>query len=113
MVFELTKKDIIALNQQFEDCVIHNESSLDFALSYAKKSHNWTKSLAYLVRAILIDHVFQDGNKRSAALLIKTYIEYKNHKVYDDKVIKLVKKILIKNITSIKKTEDLIKDVIR
>ena len=40
MKFALTRKDIIALNQEFEDGAVHNEASLDFALSYAKKTEN-------------------------------------------------------------------------
>jgi prophage maintenance system killer protein len=113
MKFTLTKKDIIALNQEFDNGIIHNESTLDFALSYAKKTENWTKALAFLVRAILIDHVFEEGNKRTAALLIKSYAEYEGHKTYDDKVAKLIKEILLKNIISIKKIEDMIQDAIK
>jgi len=113
MKFALTKKDIIALNQEFEECMFHNEASLDFALSYARKTENWSKALAFLVRAILIDHVFEEGNKRTAALLIKSYAEYEGHDVYDDKVIKIIKEILLKNITSIRKIEDMIKDAIK
>ena len=113
MGFSLTKKDIIALNQQFEEGNMHNEASLDFALSYAKKTENWTKALAYLTRAILLDHVFEEGNKRTAALLIKAYAEYERHKTYDDKVIKLIKEIILKNISNISRIEDMIKDAIK
>jgi len=113
MKFTLTKKDIISLNKEFEEGSVHNEASLEFALSYAKKTENWTKALAWLVRAILIDHVFEEGNKRTAALLIKTYAEYENHETYDDKVVLLIKNIIIKNIKSITRIEDLIKDAIK
>lgn len=113
MKFTLTKKDIIALNEEFEDGSVHNEASLDFTISYAVKTTNWTKALAYLTRAILIDHVFEDGNKRTAALLIKSYTEYEGYRVHDDKLVKMIKDILLKNITSIKKTEEMIKDVIK
>lgn len=113
MKFILTKKDIIALNQEFEDSGINNDASLEFALSYAKRTENWTKALAWLVRAILLDHVFIEGNKRTAALLIKSYAEYEGHEIYSDKVIKLIKEILIKNISSIRKIEEMIKDVIK
>ncbi|MBW2984986.1 Fic family protein [Candidatus Woesearchaeota archaeon] len=113
MRFALTKKDIIALNQEFEGGSVHNEASLDFALGYARKTENWTKALAWLVRAILLDHVFEDGNKRTAALLIKAYTEYENHKTYDDKLIKLIKKIILGKISSIKRIEDMIKDAIK
>tara|TARA_Y100000310_G_scaffold345527_1_gene466009 strand:- start:2391 stop:2804 length:414 start_codon:yes stop_codon:yes gene_type:complete len=113
MKFTLTKKDIIALNQEFDKGTIHNESSLDFALNYAKKTENWTKALALLVRAILIDHVFEEGNKRTAALLIKSYAEYEGHKTYDDKIAKLIKDMLLKNISNIIRIEDMIKDAIK
>ena len=113
MKFVLTKKDIIALNQEFEDGSLHNDASLDFALSYAKKTENWTKALAFLTRAILLDHAFEEGNKRTAALLIKAYVEFEGHKTYDDKVVKLVKEIILKKISSINKIEDLIKDAIK
>ena len=72
MGIRLTKKDILALNEKFADGSLHNETSLEFALGYAKRTENWTKALAYLIRAILHDHVFEEGNKRTAALLLRT-----------------------------------------
>ncbi len=113
MKFILTKKDIMSLNQEFEDGSLHNEASLDFALSYAKKTENWTKALALLARAILLDHVFEEGNKRTAALLIKTYAEYEGYGTYDDKIIKLVKDIILRKISSIRRIEEMIKDAIK
>ena len=113
MKFPLTKKDIIALNQEFDTGSLSNESSLDFALCYARKTENWTKSLAWLARAILLDHVFEEGNKRTAALLIKTYAEFEGHKTYDDKIVKLIKSIILEKISSIQRIEDMIKDAIK
>lgn len=113
MRFILTKKDLIALNQEFDQGILYNESSLDFALSYARRTENWTKALAYLVRAILLDHVFEEANKRTALLLMKTYAEYEGHKLDPGKSLMIVKKILTKNITSITKTEGMIKDAIK
>lgn len=113
MKFTLTRKDIMALNQEFDGGNLHNEASLDFALSYARKTENWTKALAWLVRAILLDHVFEEGNKRTAALLIKAYAEYEGHNTYDDRLVKLVKLIILKKVTSIRKIEEMIKDAIK
>ncbi len=113
MKFVLTKKDIIALNQEFDDGSLHNEASLDFALSYARKSENWIKGLAWLVRAILLDHVFREGNKRTAALLIKAYAEYEGHEVSDERLLKMIKAIILKRIISIMRIEEMIKDVIK
>ena len=112
MKFILTKKDIIALNQKFEEGSLNNESSLDFALDYAKKTENWIKALSFLVRAILVDHVFEEGNKRTATLLIKTYAEYEGFSVNMDKLLSSVKNILLRNITDIRKIEEIIKNVI-
>jgi len=113
MKFILTKKDIIAFNQEFDNGFVRNDASLDFALSYAKKTENWHKALAYLTRAILLDHVFEEGNKRTTVLLLKTYIQYEGYDTYDDKLLILIKKIIEKNTISIKKIEEMIKDVIR
>ncbi len=113
MKFVLSKKDIIALNEVFDNGNFRNESSLDFALSYAKKTENWTKALAYLTRAVLIDHVFEEGNKRTTALLLKSYAEYEGYKVYDDKILKMIKEILLKNIVGLNKIEEMIKDAIK
>lgn len=113
MGFELTKKDIIALNMEFEDGSLNNESSLDFALDYARNTENWTRGLAWLMKAILLDHVFEEGNKRTAALLLKAYAEYRGHKTYDDRVVKLVKKIIMRNTSSVKKIEEMIQDAIK
>lgn len=101
------------MNQVFEDGSLANEASLDFALSYAKKTENWTKALALLARAILLDHVFEEGNKRTTALLIKTYAGMEGHNTYDDRVVKLIKKIILKKITSLRKIDDLINDAIK
>lgn len=109
----LTKKDIIALNQEFDTGTVINEASLDFAISYAKRTTNWPKALAFLVRAILLDHVFEEGNKRTAALLVKYYAELKNCSTNDGDVAKLVQKIVLKNIVDIIKIEEMIKDAIR
>ena len=52
-------------------------------------------------------------NKRTAALLIKAYAEYEGHKTYDDEILRLVKQMLLKNITNISKIEDMIKNAIK
>jgi prophage maintenance system killer protein len=112
MKFLLNKKDIIAINQEFDAGNLNNEASLDFALSYAKRTENWHKALAYITRAILLDHVFEEGNKRTVALVIKVYAEHEGYKVYDDKLLLMIKELLSKNTISITKIEEKIKNVI-
>ena len=112
-IMKLTKKDIIALNQKFEEGNIINEASLDFALSYSNKTTDWIKSLAYLIRAITLDHVFEEANKRTTGLLIKSTVEWKGYKIYDNDITRLVLRVSKKKIINIKPIEEKLKDVIR
>jgi hypothetical protein len=107
---DINKKDIIAFNQRFDRGYFDNESSLDFALSFFKKDINWTKKISYLLRAILIDHVFEEGNKRTAAAVLLYYIEYKGYKIQERIVVNIIKRIVLYNITSIKKIKMMIED---
>lgn len=110
----LNKKDIIGFNQQIgEEGEFSNESSLDFALSIAKTKRNWLYELSYLVRSLLVDHVFRDGNKRTCLLVIVYYLE-ENGKGFDkDKLLLVVKKIAKNNITNPLMIVRLIYNVVR
>lgn len=106
-------EDIIKANKEFDEGAIINKSSLEFALSYAKDSKDWIKQLAFITRAILIDHVFKEANKRTATALIATVLE-KQKLAYDlYKLDKIIIEITKKNITNINKIRSLIKDAIR
>lgn len=79
----LTKKDIIAFNQAVgERGELSNESSLDFTLDLIKNKRNWLYEVSYLIRSLLVDHAFQDGNKRTSLLVMSYYLE-ENKKEYD------------------------------
>ena len=106
----LTKKDIILFNKKFDNGIFANESSLDFTLSVCKKNIAWSKKLAYLIRAILIDHVFEDGNKRTTCAVIYYCIENNGYLVNEKKTVNMIKNILLNNIISIKKIRWMIED---
>jgi len=108
----LSKKDIISINQALDSGTIVNESSLDFAVEMTRKSKNWLKTVALLVRAVLIDHVFADGNKRTSSAIIMAYLDMNGFDYDPDVVNKTVIKILTKNVTDVGKIEQLIKNVI-
>jgi len=99
----LNKKDLVAINQQFHTGRIANEGSLDFALEQTRRTEDWLKAVAFLVRAILIDHAFEDGNKRTAAGVIMGYFDINNMFFNPDKVGKVVIQILKNNITDVRK----------
>jgi len=107
----LSKKAIISINQSLgEKGIVVNEGSLDYAITLARKSNNWLKSLAILTRAILIDHVFEDGNKRTTAATIMTWLEMHNIHYNKDKINLMLIKMLKENITNINKIMEMIKD---
>mgnify|MGYP001615511540 CR=1 FL=1 len=108
----LNKKDLISINNKFSNGNIINKGSLDYLVDYTGKSKSWIKSLAHIVRALLIDHIFEDGNKRTALLSIVYYLEDKGYNYSINKVNNIIVKILKKNITSINEIERLIENVI-
>ena len=108
----LTKKALIELNKEFDIGKTINESSLDFALSNANTTKDWIKQLAYITRAIVIDHAFFGGNKRTAAALIMAVLEERKVKYDPFKVDSLIINMINKNTTNINRIRRMIKDVI-
>ena len=109
----LNKKDLIGINQEIGgNGKFHNEDSLDFALSTAKHKKSWLYELSYIIRSLLVDHCFEDGNKRTAITVIITYFENNDLDYDKDKLTKTVWKIAKKNITDINKIMRMIKNAI-
>lgn len=107
----INKKDVIRINQEIGATgELHNESSLDFTLSTLKQKKSWLYELSSLIRCILVDHIFIDGNKRTALALILTYIDYKNIECDKQKMVLIVYKIAKKNIKDTNKIMRLIKN---
>ena len=110
---EINKKDAISINIEIgSNGGFNNESSLEFALSIVRQKKSWLFELSYLVRSLLVDHVFQDGNKRTAATLIALYFEEKGLDYDKEKIIKAILQISRKNISDINKITRMIKNVI-
>src|SRR3989344_8244573 len=101
MCMNLTKKDIISINKNFALGHFENESSLNFALEHSKYEIAWTKQLAYLIRAILIDHVFVDGNKRTAYGLLLTFTYINEWEIEEKKAVNLIRSFVLKSEKSI------------
>lgn len=108
----LSKKDIIALNAELDNGRVVNESSLDYAITTMRKNKNWLRACALIARAVLIDHVFEDGNKRTAAAVIAGYLEMNGFDFDQDKVNRVVITVLKKNITNLETIERLIRDAV-
>jgi prophage maintenance system killer protein len=109
----LNKKDLIGINHEIGgNRKFHNEDSLDFALSTAKHKKSWLYELSYIVRSLLVDHCFEDGNKRTAMIVIATYFKDNDLDFDKDKLTKTVWKIAKKSITDINKLMRMIKNAI-
>lgn len=110
----LNKKDLVRINQEIgANGKLSNENSLDYALSVTKQRKSWLYELAYLVRSLLVDHVFEDGNKRTALAIILSYFEEKGVKYDRNRVPAIVHKIAKKNINNVTRIMELIKSGIR
>ncbi len=109
----ISKKDVIGLNKELSNGAMINESSLDYAVKVNERSMNWIKTAAIFTRSILIDHVFEDGNKRTAAAVVMLVMDI-NKVDYDPaRIPNIIIKILKNNINSIREIERCIKDGIR
>jgi len=104
--------DVVNINKRFSDGHLANKNSLEFAISSIKHKTSLDQ-ISYLVRAIVVDHVFSDGNKRTAAaILIAFFIELEIG--FDpDKIAKIILDISRKNISDINKIRRMIKNAIR
>lgn len=107
------EEDIVMLNKRFHNGRISNKSSLDFGISSSKKNNSWLEQLAYLLRSIIVDHVFEDGNKRTAALLIIVYYTELEIGFDPEKISRTIIEIAKHNVKDISKIKRMIKDVVR
>ena len=113
MCMKISKKDLIRINQGFGGN-LRSDSSLDFAFERIEnKKLGSYKKLAYLVRAILVDHPFSDGNKRTAAFVVFVFAEENNKKVDRDLLLHHIVSIASKNIQEIRNIEWRLKNAIK
>ena len=109
---EISKEDLLRINQGFGGG-LRNDASLDFALDKQEDSKLGDyKKLAYLLRAILVDHPFSDGNKRTASFLCMAFANEENLQVDKELLIHQIISIAKNNITDIRTIADRIKTAI-
>jgi prophage maintenance system killer protein len=97
-------KDMIRINQEIgETGELRNGSSLEFALSMNKYNKSWLYKLCYLIRSILVDHPFIDGNKRTAFVLCTIIFEDNNLNYNKDKLVIQLHMVAKKSITDLNK----------
>ena len=110
---EISKKDLLRINHGFGGN-LRSDSSLDFAIEKQdNKKLGYYKKLAYLVRAILVDHPFSDGNKRTAMFMAFAFAEENKKQVDRELLLHQIISIAKKNIHNIRNIEWRLKNAIR
>jgi len=113
MCMIISKEDLLRINQGFGGD-LRSDSSIDFAIDMQKnKKLGEYKKLAYLLRAILVDHPFSDGNKRTATFLVLNFADQKNKQVDKELLLHHIISIAKQNITEIRNIENRLKNCIR
>jgi len=107
------KKDLLRINNGFGGN-LRSSSSLDYAFEKAEnKKLGPYRKLAYLFRAILVDHPFSDGNKRTASFLAYAFAEEHQKQIDRDLLVHHITSIAKQNIQDIRKIERRLKNAIK
>ena len=106
---KIRKEDLLRINRGFGGS-LRSDASLDFALEkQADNKLGAYKKLAYLLRAILVDHPFSDGNKRTATFLCMAFANEENLQVDEELLRHQIVSIAKNNLTEIRNIADRIK----
>ncbi|MDP3027264.1 MAG: Fic family protein [Nanoarchaeota archaeon] len=109
----ISKEDLLRINKGFGGN-LRRDSSIDFAIEMQEnKKLGEYKKLAYLWRAILVDHPFSDVNKRTATFFALNFAEENKKQVDRELLIHHALAIAENNITNIRQIEWRLKSCIR
>lgn len=110
---DISKEDLLRINKGFGGG-LRNDSSLDFAFDMqTNQKFGPYKKLAYLLRAILVDPPFTDGNKRTATFLTLAFATENKKQIDKELLLHQIISIAKKNITDIRIISDRIKTAIK
>lgn|SRR3989338_1149809 len=102
----ITKETVIFVNKKFARGVLINES-LDFAAK--TKTNGMFDNLPHILRSLLVDHSFEDGNKRTAAFLIINYCESQRIHCNEERIIRTIRRIAQAHPPEIEKIRSMMK----
>ena len=110
---KIDKEELLRINRGFGGG-LRSDSSLDYAIDMQNNAKlGEYKKLAYLLREILVDHPFSDGNKRTAMYLALKFAEENKKQVERDLLLHHVVSIAKHNETDIRNIERRIQNAIR
>jgi prophage maintenance system killer protein len=109
---KISKEELLRINKGFGGD-LRSDSSIEFAISKQKdKKLGEYKKLAYLFRAILVDHPFTDGSKRTASFLAFEFASQNKKQANKELLVHHVISIAKKSISDIKQIEWRLKNAI-
>jgi len=109
----ISKEDLLRINKGFGGG-LRNDSSLDYAFDMQDNQKLGPyKKLAYLLRAILVDHPFTDGNKRTAMFLTLAFTTEQKKNIDKEILLHQIISIAKNNITDIRTIADRIKTAMK
>ena len=112
MCMKIGKEDLLRINHGFGGN-LRSSSSLDYALEKLEdKKLGIYKKLAYLLRAIIVDHPFSDGNKRTAMFISHAFAKEYGKQINRDLLLYHIVSIAKHNIHDIRKIEWRLKNAI-
>ena len=113
MCMNISKEDLLRINHGFGGN-LRNDASLDFAIDmWNNPKLGEYKKLAYLWRAILVDHPFSDGNKRTATFFALKFADENKKQVDRELIVHHALSIAKQNLTNIRQIEWRIKTCIK
>lgn len=113
MCMKISKEDLLRINKGFGGS-LRSDSSLDFAFGkFKSKKLGKYKKLAHLLKAILVDHPFSDGNKRTAMFVVFAFAKLYNKQIERELLLHHIVSIAKKNVHNIKNIENRLKICIR
>src|SRR3989338_11118146 len=102
MCMKISREDLLRINKGFGGN-LRSGSSLDFAFDkFNSGKIGEYKKLAHLFRAMLVDHPFSDGNKRTATFVAFAFAEENKLEVDRDLLIHHIISIAKNNIQNIR-----------
>ncbi len=100
--------EIIEINKRFGDGKIINNS-----IYYAIDQKSVISKISYLLRALIIDHPFSDGNKRTAYMVTRLLFERAGIDINKDSLLKIIIRISRENINNINEINSLVERCIK
>ena len=112
MCMNISKELLLRINKGFGGN-LRSDSSLDYAIEIQMNNKlGEYKKIAYLLRAILVDPPFSDGNKRTATFIALKFAEQNKNQVDRDILVQQIVSISKQNIISIRNIEQRLRSCI-